>query len=117
MIGECKYDHIYLAAGYTDLRCGVSGLASIIQNGFHMEPCSNNLYLFCGRRADRIKQLYWAGTGFVLVYHRLEQGRFQWPRSPEEVRELTEQQYRWLMEGLKLDQKQALKPLEGAHVV
>ena len=43
----------------------------------------NALFLFCGRRKDRIKGLYWEGDGFVLLYKRLESGSFQWPRNGE----------------------------------
>ena len=59
---------------------------------------SNTLFLFCGGKRDRIKALYWEGNGFLLLYKRLEQGVYQWPRSENEARELTAQQYRWLKE-------------------
>ena len=51
--------------------------------------------------------MYWEGNGFLLLYKRLERGVYQWPRSESEARELTPQQYRWLMEGLKVDQPKA----------
>lgn len=101
-------DHIYIACGYTDLRRGIDGLAMIVQNTFNLNPYQNCLFLFCGRRTDRIKGLLWEGDGFLLLYKRLETGRFQWPRSEEELRELTPQQYRWLTEGLCIDQKEAI---------
>lgn len=100
--------HIYIACGYTDLRRGIDGLAMIIQNTFNLSPYQNALFLFCGRRTDRIKGLLWEGDGFLLLYKRLETGRFQWPRSEEELRELTPQQYRWLTEGLCVDQKSVI---------
>ena len=56
--------------------------------------------MFCGKRCDRIKGLLWEGTGFLLLYKRLEDGAFVWPRSTNEAAELTEQQYRYLMTGL-----------------
>lgn len=102
---------IYIACGYTDLRRGIDGLAGIVKTSFKLDPFSNSLFLFCGRRCDRIKALYWEGDGFVLLYKRLERGSFQWPRSADEVRELTPQQFRWLMEGLKIEQPRALKPV------
>ena len=71
--------HIYIACGYTDLRRGIDGLAGIVEQEFHLDPFSDSLFLFCGRRKDRIKALYWEGNGFVLLYKRLEQGSFQWP--------------------------------------
>jgi len=80
-------------------------LASIVQQQFQMDPFTNTLFLFCGRRRDRIKGLYWEGDGFILLYKRLEQGVYQWPRSENEVKSLTAQQYRWLMEGQKIEQR------------
>ena len=73
-------EKVYIACGYTDLRCGIDGLAGIVQQQFRLDPFTNTLFLFCGRRRDRIKALYWEGNGFVLLYKRLESGSFQWPR-------------------------------------
>ena len=52
-------------------------------------------------------------TGFVLLYKRLDNGRFQWPRNPAEVRTLTRQQYRWLLEGLSIEQPKAFHGGQG----
>lgn len=110
---------MYIACGYTDLRCGIDGLAAIVQQEFQfqLDPFSNTLFLFCGRRRDRIKALYWEGNGFVLLYKRLESGSFQWPRKESEARSLTAQQYRWLMEGLSVDQPKALGSVSGLEIV
>ena len=105
-------EHIYIACGHTDLRKGIDGLSLLVQQSFSLDPFSDSLFLFCGKRNDRIKALYWEGDGFVLLYKRLERGRFQWPRTAEQVRELSAQQYRWLMEGLNVEQPKALKPCE-----
>lgn len=110
-------DRVYLACGYTDLRRGIDGLAALVQSQFELDPFTNTLFLFCGRKRDRIKALYWEGDGFVLLYKRLEQGTFQWPRSESEARELSPQQYRWLMEGLQVDQPKAHRPVSGLSVV
>ena len=98
---------VYLACGYTDLRRGIDGLATIVEQQFRLDPCTDALFLFCGRRTDRIKALYWEGDGFLLLYKRLEKGRFQWPRSESEALSITPQQYRWLMEGLSIQQPKA----------
>ena len=108
---------VYVACGYTDLRRGIDGLAGMVQTRFHLDPFQNVLFLFCGRRKDRIKGLYWEGDGFVLVYKRLENGSFQWPRNGEEAQQLTAQQYRWLMEGLSVEQPKAHKAVSGLNIV
>ena len=92
---------VYIACGYTDLRRGIDGLASIVQGQFEMDPFQRALFLFYERRRDRIKALYWEGDGSLLLYKRLEGGSFQWPRSGDKVRAMTPQQYRWPMEQLR----------------
>ena len=86
-------ERVYIACGYTDLRCGIDGLAAIVQQQFNLDPFTNTLFLFCGRRRDRIKALYWQGNGFLLLYNRLESCSFQWPRKKCEAKVLTPQQY------------------------
>ena len=100
-------DRVYIACGYTDLRKGIDGLSAMIQQEFDLDPFTNTLFLFCGRRRDRIKGLYWEQDGFILLYKRLERGVYQWPRNEREAKEITPQQYRWLMEGLKVEQPKA----------
>lgn len=109
-------DKVYIACGYTDLRKGIDGLTRLVQQQFALDPFANTLFLFCGRRRDRIKGLYWEKDGFILLYKRLEQGAYQWPRSESEVKVLTPQQYRWLMEGLKIEQPKAHRPVTGLTV-
>lgn len=104
---------VYIACGHTDLRRGIDGLASLVQQEFQMDPFQRALFLFCGRRRDRIKALYWEGDGFLLLYKRLESGSFQWPRRGAEVQQLSAQQYRWLMEGVSVEQPRAHRPVEG----
>ncbi len=99
------------------MRRSIDGLATVVQQSFRLDPFSNSLFLFCGKRRDRVKALYWEGDGFVLLYKRLERGSFQWPRSESEVRDLSHQQFRWLMEGLSIDQPKAHKAVTGISMV
>ena len=109
MLNDAKgFDHIYIAVGYTDLRRGIDGLVAIIRESFHLNPYENSIFLFCGRRCDRIKAITWEGDGYLLCYKRLETGSFKWPRTSDEVHEITDQQYRWLMEGLSPEQKKRI---------
>ena len=100
---------VYLVTGYTDLRRSIDGLAMIIQGKLRLDPFCSALFLFCGRRRDRIKGLLWERDGFLLLYKRLDNGQFQWPRNETEAKLLTPQQTRWLLEGLKIDQPKAIK--------
>lgn len=113
MLGDIsKATHVYIACGYTDMRKSIDGLATLVQQQFQMDPFQPSLFMFCGRRCDRIKALLWEGDGFLLLYKRLENGKFQWPRNEEELRPISWQQFRWLMEGLKIEQKKLIKPAE-----
>ena len=100
---------VYMVTGYTDLRRSIDGLAMIVQAQLKLDPFNKSLFLFCGRRCDRIKGLLWEGDGFLLLYKRLDNGRFQWPRNETEALLLTPQQTRWLLEGLKIEQPKAIK--------
>ena len=90
-----------VVCGYTDLRLGIDGLAQIIKGNYHLDPFEENtLFLFCGRRGDRIKALLWEGTGFLLLYKRFENGSLSWPRNPNEVAGISKHEFRLLLQGL-----------------
>lgn len=106
------FKKIYLATGYTDLRRGIEGLAAIVRFQFELDPYDKDtIFLFCGKRCDRIKALIWEGDGFLLCYKRLEIGAFHWPRSANEAREITPEQYRMLMQGLEVIAKHPIVEL------
>jgi transposase len=109
--------NIYLACGYTDMRKSIDGLAALVQQNFRLDPFSSSLFLFCGNHCDRLKALFWEGDGFVLLYKRLESGRFQWPRKESEVRKLSEQELRWLLEGLSINQPKAVQKINIKKVI
>ena len=98
------FKKVYLAMGFTDLRRGIDGLATIVRFQFKLDPYDKNtLFLFCGRRCDRIKALLWEGDGFLMLTKRLERGRYSWPRTSEDVRAMTTEQFKWLMHGFSID--------------
>ena len=109
---------IFIMCGRTDLRKQIDGLCQEVRSKYSLDPCSNALYLFCGRRADRFKALFFdENRGFVLVYVRLAAGRFKWPRTPEEAREIDQEQYRRLLDGLQILEKSSLVPFRKEDLV
>ena len=112
MIGDITAaTEIYIVCGYTDMRKSIDGLCAIVQEKLRMDPRSSALYLFCGRRCDRIKILMWEPDGFILLYKRLSgiQGRYRWPRNRDEVVPLSWQQLDWLLTGLDIEQPRAIR--------
>ena len=92
------------------MRRSFDGLMSLIRDTYQMDPYADALYLFCGRKRNTLKALYFDQTGFVLYTKRLDNGKFQWPRDASQVRPLTRQQLRWLLEGLSTYQPKAVQP-------
>lgn len=117
MIGDISQaKNIYIVCGYTDMRKAIDGLAAIVQQNFKLDVFSGSLFLFCGKRCDRIKALLWEEDGFVLLYKRLENGKYKWPRDSSEARQITQKEFRWLMEGLSIEQKTAIKPAKTGRI-
>ena len=99
-----SFSAIYLVCGYTDMRLGIDSLASIIETRYRLSLfVPNTLFLFCGRKTNRIKGLVWEGDGFLLFTKRVEDGRFSWPRTASEARQLTEDQFNLFRNGYSID--------------
>ena len=112
MLGDISLaDRIFIVCGYTDMRKSIDGLCSLIQDKLHLNPCDRSLYLFCGKRCDRIKLLIWEPDGYVLLYKRLAvtSGRYRWPRNRDEVRNLSWKEFDWLVSGLDIEQPKAIR--------
>ncbi|WP_312094320.1 IS66 family insertion sequence element accessory protein TnpB [Aminipila sp.] len=113
MIGDISMaTNIYVITGYTDMRKSLDGLYALVVDKLNEEPNKFSIYLFCGKRADRIKILLRESDGYVILYKRLNpdvQGRFRWPRNTFEVKSITWKQLDWLMSGLEIEQPKALK--------
>ena len=118
MLGDIsKAEYIYIAVGYTDMRKRIDGLSALVTAQFRLDSFSNSVFLFCERNARVLKVQYWEGDGFALLYKRLENGRFKWPRDESEVREITPQQFRWLLEGLAVVQPKRIKKTSTNTVI
>lgn len=83
-----------------DFRKGMDGLAGYVQQHLRSDPFSGAIWVFRSRRADRVKLLYWDGTGVCLLSKRLEAGRFRWPRIEDGMMRLSLAQLQALLEGL-----------------
>lgn len=100
-------DTVYLAQGITDLRKSIDGLAIIVQETFKLDPFSRNFFVFCNRKKDKIKILEWNFDGYWLHYKRLEKSRFQWPDGKSQSLAISQREFRWLLDGLSLQQRGA----------
>lgn len=111
-------ERIVLAAGVTDLRKSIDGLAALVQESFTLSPFTPTLFVFCNRGRDKMKMLYWEHNGFWLFYRRLERGTFRWPGRADgsPTMAIHHRQLRWLLDGLTLEQRQA-HPSVRANVV
>lgn len=111
MLRETDAANLYLICGYTDMRKGINGLLQIVTSRYELDPYEDSLFLFCGRNARKLKALYWEGDGFLLMSKALssKEGRYRWPRSAEEARNLSREQFMWLMQGLSIDQPRAIR--------
>ncbi len=99
---------VYLYRDIVDFRKGINGLSALVEAVLQQDPFSEQLFVFCNRRRDAIKILYWESSGFCLWQQRLEQARFKWPRKANDtVITLTGQQLNWLLDGYDV---MALKP-------
>ena len=79
MFGLGPATRIYLAAGATDMRKGFDGLYGLARDRLECEPLSGHLFVFANARRNRLKVLYWDGSGLWVCAKRLEKGRFSWP--------------------------------------
>jgi len=100
MIATPTGTRIWLAAGVTDMRRGMDGLAALVQEALEADPFSGHVFVFRGRRGDLIKILWWSGDGMNLYAKRLEKGRFIWPQAASGSVHLSAAQLSMLLEGI-----------------
>lgn len=100
MIGPSGTVRVMLASRPVDFRKGMDGLAALVREAMGAEPFSGTVYVFRAKRSDRVKLLFWDGSGVVLVAKRLEVGGFCWPKRQDGIVHLTAAQLSALLEGL-----------------
>jgi transposase len=102
---------VYLAIGNTDMRKSINGLSILVERNMELDPFSGHLFVFCNRRRNMLKILYWDRNGFCIWHKRLEKHRFIWPESEKEVLDIGYRELMWLIDGLEIYQKAAHKSL------
>jgi transposase len=95
-----KPQRVFLAAGITDMRKSINGLSALVERAMRRNPFDGDLFVFCNRRRNMIKILYWDRNGFALWHKRLEKHRFHWPTSTDAVMSMGTKELQWLLAGL-----------------
>ena len=100
MIGPTGAFRVMVATRPVDFRKGADGLAALVREIMRADPFDGAIYVFRAKRADRLKLLFWDGTGVCLLAKRLEESAFCWPKIEDGVMRLTSAQLSALLEGL-----------------
>ncbi len=100
MIALPTSTRVWVAAGVTDMRKGMDGLAALVQTALAEDPFSGHIFVFRGRRGDLVKLVWWSGDGLCLFAKRLERGRFVWPQATSGTVALSAAQLSMLLEGI-----------------
>jgi transposase len=111
MFGLGTATRIYVATGATDMRLGFNGLYGLVANRLGSDPLSGHLYLFANSRRDRMKVLFFDGSGLWVCAKRMEGGRLRWPEplSSEDKVQLSQQEFALLVGGIDLLQTRPRK--------
>jgi transposase len=107
---------VLVATKPVDFRKGMNGLAALVQEQLKADPFSGTIYCFRSKRADRVKLVFWDGTGLCLFCKRLEDGKFRWPRVQDGVMRLSAAQLSALVEGLDWSRMHAARALRPQAV-
>ena len=100
MIGATGAARVFIATRPVDFRKGADGLAALVRDMMGADPFDGAIYVFRSKRTDRVKLVFWDGTGVCLFAKRLEEGEFRWPKIENGVMRLSAAQLAALLEGL-----------------
>jgi len=106
MFGVGAATRIYLAVGATDMRKGFNGLFGLVRDQLRCDPLSGHLFLFANGQRNRLKVIFWDGTGLWVCAKRIEEGRLNWPQSGDAQGKvvLTQEEFAMLVGGIDLAQ-------------
>jgi transposase len=109
---------VYLCRDIVDFRKGINSLAILVEGTLELDPFSEQLFVFCNRKRDKVKILYWERNGYCLWQKSLERAKFKWPRKAQDsVITLTGQQLNWLLDGYDIMRMQAHERLHYHSVL
>lgn len=115
---SCNIPAVYLCRDIVDFRKGINGLAVLVEEALCLNPFSEQLFVFCNRKRDKVRILYWERNGFCLWQKHLEKDKFKWPRQANnEVITLTGQQLNWLLDGVDITRMHAHETLNYSTVL
>jgi len=101
---NCNY--CFLVFAQSDFRKQINGLAAIVEQSFNLDPFDEAMFIFCNKKRDRVKILFWDGDGFWLLFKRLEKGHFRWPaEGSEPTMNLTPEELQILLGGARVELK------------
>lgn len=110
-----KPEKIYISSANVDMRKSIDGLSSIVQQKFQLDPFWDAMFVFHNRNCDKIKVLYWDGSGFCLLYKRIERSKFHFPkRLDTDKYTVTNEEFQWLLNGLRIEEIQRYENLKRA---
>lgn len=109
-----KPSEIYISGANADMRKGLDGFVSIVEQQFKLNPMSSAMFVFHNRHCDKIKILFWDGDGFCLMYKRIERSRFHFPKHFRgDTYTVSEEELDWLMHGLHIEEMRHYNSLKS----
>jgi transposase len=109
---------VYLCQGAVDMRKSIDGLSALVEGALGLDPFEPALYVFHNRLRDKVKVLYWEGSGFVVWYKRYEKQRVYWPAATVEgVTTMSGRELNWLLDGYDLSKLRPHRNLSFASVL
>ncbi len=112
MFGLNEQTRVFLKPGPTDGRLGLDALRGLVTQVLQQDVLAGAVFAFCNQRRNRIRCLFFDGTGFWLASKRLEGATFQWPKDPAAVMQMSVVQLRLLLEGFELKSRRGWRRYE-----